>query len=65
MKNAYNQMRFCTLDASKCMRFHTKTQKCGCYYGDRSISMLVLHVFRDSECDAGGGWVKNGAFSVT
>ena len=27
--------------------------------------MVVLHVFRDSERDAGGGWLKNGNFSVT
>ena len=32
---------------------------------DRPISMVVLHVYSDSECDAGGGWVKNGNFSVT
>ena len=32
---------------------------------DRPISMVVLHVFRDSERDAGSGWFKNSIFSVT
>ena len=45
-KNAYN--------ASKCMRFHKKTHYCGRYYRDRPISMVFLHVFCDSERDAGG-----------
>ena len=24
--------------------------------------MVVLHIFRDSEHDSGGGWLKNGNF---
>ena len=31
---------------------------------ERPVFLVVLHVFRDSECDAGGGWV-NGNFIVT
>ena len=27
--------------------------------------MVVLHIFRDSERDTCGGWVKNGKVSVT
>ena len=36
----------------------------GSSHRDRPISMVVLHVFRDSERDAGGWWLKNGNFCV-
>ena len=49
-------MRFCTLDASNYMRFHTKVHQCGRCHRDRPISMIGLHVFCDSERDA-RGWV--------
>ena len=38
------------------MRFHTKTHYCGRYYRNRPISIVGLHVFRDSKRDA-EGWV--------
>ena len=38
------------------LSFHIKTHECGCYDRDRPISLVVLHVFRDSQHDA-GGWV--------
>ena len=37
------------------MRFHTKAHWCRRYYGERPTFIAVLHVFRDSERDAGGG----------
>ena len=37
------------------MRFHIKTHYCGRYCRDRPITTVALHVFRDSERDAGGG----------
>ena len=37
----------------------------GSSHRDRPISMLVLHVFRDSNRDARDGWFKNGNCSVT
>ena len=43
-------------------------QGVGSSHRDRPISVVVLHVFRDSERDTGGGgagWLKNANFSVT
>ena len=36
----------------------------GSSHSERPISMVVLHVFCDSERDAGGGWFKNESVSV-
>ena len=66
-ENAYNYMRFCTLDISKCMCSQTRTQECGRCCKDRPISMVVLQVFRGSKRDAGGGvggWVGGSKMAV-
>ena len=38
--------------------FSHKEHYCGRYCGDRPIFWVVLHVFRDSERDVGGGGQK-------
>ena len=38
------------------MGVYMKTHQCGRYYRDRPISVVVLHVVRDPERDA-GGWL--------
>ena len=54
---------FC-LGAVQYLRY---AQGVGSSHRDRPISMVALHVFRDSERDAegGAGWFKNANFSVT